>query len=96
MWWEESESVIAMMYAYRLTGNEQYAEAAWNIWKFIQSYIATDREWNWRVRADGTPIPAADPSDPLKCPYHNTRLTALVVPILRGMQAHTPNEVIES
>ena len=96
MWWEESESVIAMMYAYRLTGNEQYAEAAWNIWKFIQSYIATDREWNWRVKADGTPIPAADPSDPLKCPYHNTRLTALVVPILRGMQAHTPNEVIES
>lgn len=85
MWWEESESVIAMMYAYRLTGNTQFADAAWGIWKFIQAHIVTGHEWNWRVKADGTLIPPVDPSDPLKCPYHNTRLTILSVPILRSM-----------
>lgn len=85
MWWEESESAIAMLYAYRLTGRTQFAEAAWRIWKFIQAHIVTGHEWNWRVKADGTLIPAADPSDPLKCPYHNTRLTILSVPILRSM-----------
>lgn len=85
MWWEESESAIAMLYAYRLTSDRVYAETAWSIWQFIKAHIVTDKEWNWRVKADGTFIHPADPSDPLKCPYHNTRLTALAVPILRAM-----------
>lgn len=85
MWWEESESALAMLYAYRISGKEEFAAAAWNIWEFIKNHIITENEWNWRVKDNGTFIPPLDPSDPLKCPYHNTRLTALGIPILRNI-----------
>ena len=87
LWWEESESVIALLYGYRLLKKQEYLEKAENIWNFIQKYIMNmEDEWNWKVEQDGTAIPVVDPADPLKCPYHNTRLTVLAVPVLEDIR----------
>lgn len=86
LWWEESESVIALLYGYRLSGKREYLEKAEMIWEFIRKYIVSiEDEWNWKVERNGTRIPVTDPSDPLKCPYHNTRLTVLAVPVLEDI-----------
>ncbi|MGM9521506.1 MAG: AGE family epimerase/isomerase [Oscillospiraceae bacterium] len=83
MWWEESESAIAMLYGFRLNGSEELAQKALETWDFIRRFICTENnEWNWKVHADGTFVPITDPSKPLKCPYHSTRIVTHCVPII--------------
>ena len=83
LWWEESEAVTALLYVYRLTGEPEYFGKAAQTWDFIRAhFIDPESEWRWETEADGTPVPVTDPSDPLKCPYHTTRITYLSVPVL--------------
>lgn len=86
LWWEESETVTAMLYLYALTGREEYFRAAQGTWEFMRRHICTpSREWIWKVSAAGRPITPADPADPLKCPYHSSRVSVLCVPLLRRL-----------
>ena len=75
-WWCQAEAVVGFWHAFELTGDPAFADAAVNVWRFIDRYQA-DREhgeWFWRVRADGT----ADETEPKvsewKGPYHTVRM----------------------
>ena len=78
MWWEESESILGFLYAAWATGEERFAKAALDTWAFMKRAILDpEGEWNWRVTREGEKIWPLDPADPLKCPYHSTRLATL-------------------
>ena len=83
MWWEESESILGFLYAAWATGEERFTRAALDIWEFMKRTILDpEGEWHSLVTREGEPIEATDPSDPLKCPYHSTRLVTLGVRML--------------
>ena len=84
LWWEESESVIGLLYAWEVSKKAEFAEKALETWEFIRKYILNpENEWNWKVRADGTFVNITDPSDPLKCPYHSARICILAGQLLK-------------
>ena len=74
-WWIQAEAVVGYLAAYELTGDADFLEAAERTWMFIERFLVDgpDREWRWRVKRDGTPIPELPRVEPWKCPYHNTR-----------------------
>jgi len=83
MWWEESESVIGLLYGYRETKEPLLLEKALGTWDFLRKYIIDPTgEWKWKTQADGTYIEPKNPSDPLKCPYHGTRISVLCIPLI--------------
>ncbi len=56
-WWPQAEAMLGFWYAYKITGDEKYAEVVAHLWEFIQRRMV-DRElgeWFWRVFADGSP-----------------------------------------
>lgn len=75
-WWCQAEAVVGFRQAYRLTGNEEFSDAALRIWEFIARWMV-DREggeWFWRVFPDGT-IDEGEPKvSEWKGPYHNVRM----------------------
>jgi mannobiose 2-epimerase len=75
-WWCQAEAVVGFWHAFELTGEDAFAEAATQVWRFIENH-QVDREhgeWLWRVLADGK----VDRSEPKvsqwKGPYHSVRL----------------------
>ena len=86
MWWEESESVIGLMYAYRESKDPLLLKTGLDTYAFLKKYIMNPaEEWNWKTQADGTPVPVTDPYDPLKCPYHSVRLATACIPLLEEL-----------
>ena len=74
-WWPQAEGVVGFLNAYRLSGREEFAEAALRTWEFISACVV-DRaagEWYTRVSREGVPVPGLTKADFWKCPYHNTR-----------------------
>ena len=65
--------------------DQDYFEKAAGTWEFIKKhFIDPESEWTWETYADGSPVPVTDPSDPLKCPYHTSRVAVLSVPVLEA------------
>ena len=61
--------------AYRLSGREEFAEAALRTWSFIDSCVIDHAagEWYTRVSREGVPESGLPKADFWKCPYHDTR-----------------------
>ncbi|MEY4590837.1 MAG: hypothetical protein RL497_2913 [Pseudomonadota bacterium] len=74
-WWAQSEALVGYLYAWKLSGDERYAQRAQAIWQFIWDHHrdAIGGEWFWFSTLD---VAAADrnyKSGFWKCPYHNGR-----------------------
>ncbi len=74
-WWAQAEGIVGFMNAFVLTGNADYLDIAFNIARFIDSYIVDKQhgEWFFRVTEEGKPILSHEKAGFWKCPYHNTR-----------------------
>lgn len=74
-WWPQAEAVVGFLNAYRLSGREEFAEAALRTWDFIDAFVVDHAggEWYTRVSREGVPEPGLTKVDFWKCPYHNTR-----------------------
>ena len=75
-WWCQAEAVVGFRHVFELTGEERFARASEDTWRFIEEHVV-DREhgeWFWRVFADGS----VDRNEPKvsawKGPYHNVRM----------------------
>ena len=74
-WWVQAETVVGCVNQYQMTGEARWLEAAHDAWAFIKEHlIASDGEWIWSLRADGTPNLEDDRAGFWKCPYHNSRM----------------------
>ena len=74
-WWPQAEGVVGFLNAWRLSGREEFAEAALRTWDFIDVFVVDHAggEWYTRVSREGVPEPGLTKVDFWKCPYHNTR-----------------------
>ena len=75
-WWPQAEAILGFWYAYRITGDEKYAETVQCIWDFIQSRLVDRQqgEWFWRVFEDGSVDPKEPKISEWKDPYHGVRM----------------------
>ncbi len=75
IWWVQAESVIGLLNAYEMTGEDEYLQRALQVWNVIQTYIA-DREngeWKWGVDDSGNLLHTKSKGGFWKTPYHNGR-----------------------
>ena len=77
IWWVQAEAVLGFVNLYEKCRDAQYADAATDIFRFIEEKLTDHRkgsEWFWCVDMFGTPIPEKPIVEPWKCPYHNGRM----------------------
>jgi len=74
-WWPQAEGVVGFLNAYRISGREEFAQAALRTWEFIDACVIDHAagEWYTRVSREGVPEPGLNKVDFWKCPYHNAR-----------------------
>ena len=74
-WWAQAEAVVGFYNAYQLTGQVDFAQAAYQCWKYIQAKMVdrTHGDWFKRLHRDGTPDNAVYKAGPWECPYHHSR-----------------------
>jgi len=84
-WWVQAEAAVGFLNAYQLTGREDYFDAAYNIWGFIEEAIVDKKngEWFWKVDAKGNVDRASMKVSEWKCPYHNGRACVELIQRLR-------------
>jgi mannose 2-epimerase len=73
-WWQHAESLVGLLDAYILFGNERYLDAFEKIWEFSDRYFINHElgEWRTLLSEKGDPI---DPGlgNPWKACYHTGR-----------------------
>ena len=77
IWWVQAEAVVGFVHQWHKTGEEKYARAAADIFRFTMEHIWDKREgseWFWCVDKSGVPTPEKPIVEPWKCPYHNGRM----------------------
>ena len=77
IWWVQAEAVVGFVHQWQKTGEEKYAEAAAENFRFILDCVHDKRsgsEWFWCVDKFGVPTPEKPIVEPWKCPYHNGRM----------------------
>jgi mannobiose 2-epimerase len=74
-WWPQAEGVVGFLNAYRLSGRDDFAEAALRTWDFIDAHVIdhSGGEWFTRVSREGAPEPGLPKVGFWKCPYHDAR-----------------------
>lgn len=74
-WWTQAEAIVGFYNAYQLTGQEQFAKAAYKVWTYIQDKMVdrTHGDWFKRLFQDGTPETDRYKAGPWDCPYHHSR-----------------------
>ena len=74
-WWPQVEAMIGLDYAYRISGNEKFAEAIVDIWNFTNEHMidVENGEWFFRLDEHNKPYREEDKLGMWKCPYHNSR-----------------------
>lgn len=80
-WWVQAETVVGFMYAFKITGNSEYADIAQKCWSFIKNKLVDKEkgEWFWSIKADGSVNKIDDKAGFWKCPYHNGRMCMEVI-----------------
>ena len=87
-WWMQSEAMVGLAYAWKITGKDIYKNQLVNVWQFIRTTMIdwVNGEWFWRVDKDGIPITSEDKVGFWKCPYHNSRAMMEVIGIISELQ----------
>ena len=76
IWWVQCESIIGFYNAYQKSGNENFKDAAEDIWNYVEEHMLDScqgSEWFAEVDERGEVIPHPI-VEPWKCPYHNGRM----------------------
>lgn len=87
-WWVQAESVVGLMYMWKIFGNILYREMAEKTWEYIRNNIidSVNGEWFWSVHDNGTTNRIDDKAGFWKCPYHNSRMCLEIIKIFSKSQ----------
>lgn len=74
-WWQQAEAIVGLYYAFQITKDEKYINAAVKIWGFIEEKVIDHKygEWFWLIDRNGNYNPKDEKVGMWKCPYHNSR-----------------------
>jgi mannobiose 2-epimerase len=74
-WWPQAEAVVGFFYAYKLSREQKYFDAAESIWNYINNHFvdSVKGEWHNELHPDNTPDTNMPKAGFWKCPYHNAR-----------------------
>jgi mannobiose 2-epimerase len=74
-WWVQAEGVVGFYNAYQLSGQTRFAEASYELWKYIQDKFVdrVNGEWFKILDPQGHPLPEQFKVGPWECPYHTSR-----------------------
>ena len=74
-WWPQAEAMVGLFYAYRISEEEQFRNAIYDIWNFTKKNIIDHEngEWFFRIDENNQPYTHEDKLGMWKCPYHNSR-----------------------
>ncbi len=81
IWWVQAETLVGMINAWELTGEEAFLAAAEAQWSYIDRFLV-DRlhgEWHWLVSASGQPALDRPKGGLWKTSYHNGRACMEVI-----------------
>jgi mannobiose 2-epimerase len=75
-WWQQAESLVGLLEAYRLFKEERFWAAFTCVWHFVQSKMINHEvgEWNALLSRDGKPL-VTDLGNEWKAAYHTGRST---------------------
>lgn len=74
-WWAQAEAMVGFYNMYQLSGQMEFADAAYRLWEYIQEHFI-DREhgdWYKQLFRDGKPDLSHYKIGPWDCPYHASR-----------------------
>jgi len=74
-WWQQAESVVGLLNAFKISQSEKYYMLALNAWKFVENYFIdkNNGEWFYEINEDDLPTETYCKVSEWKGPYHNTR-----------------------
>jgi mannobiose 2-epimerase len=80
-WWPQVEAMVGLDFAFRLTKENKFQEAIFDIWEYTKLQII-DREngeWHFRVNERNKPYTNEDKLGMWKAPYHNSRACMMLL-----------------
>ncbi len=74
-WWPQAETVVGLLNAFELSGEEHFLTDAIKCWNFTNKFLVDHQngEWFGAVTAKGS-VSKGDKAGFWKCPYHNGRM----------------------
>lgn len=74
-WWAQAEAMVGFYNAYEVSHDDQFAQAAYRVWEYIQTKLIdrTHGDWYKQLLRDGTPDITRFKAGPWDCPYHHSR-----------------------
>lgn len=78
IWWVQNEAAVGFLYAYGLTGAEDYLSAALNLWEFCECELIDHEGGEWFETADERGRRGEKVHEWKSC-YHNTRMCVEII-----------------
>lgn len=74
-WWPQAEAMVGLEYASKISGEQKFRNAIFDIWNFTRENIIDHEngEWFFRIDDNNRPYTQEDKLGMWKCPYHNSR-----------------------
>jgi mannobiose 2-epimerase len=98
IWWIQAETMVGLVNAWELTGEDDFFAAAEAQWSYIDRFVV-DRlhgEWHWQVSPDGQPDLDRPKGGLWKTSYHNGRACMEVIRRLSSVQRHSEESHTET
>jgi mannobiose 2-epimerase len=80
-WWPQAETIVGMVNAFELTGDNEYLKKAVRCWNFTDQKLVDHENGEWfnSVSATGETNRGGDKAGFWKCPYHNGRMCLEII-----------------
>jgi mannobiose 2-epimerase len=80
-WWPQAETIVGLVNAFEITGDESYLSKAVKCWEYVDQKLVDHENGEWfnSVSPEGVTNLNGDKAGFWKCPYHNGRMCLEVI-----------------
>jgi mannobiose 2-epimerase len=92
-WWEHAEAVVGLYNAYQLSAHDEFAQAAYKCWEYIERHFVDRAHGGWFKILDSQGRPHDHhKAGPWECPYHHARACFEMLARLEEVNDKTTSE----
>ncbi len=89
-WWPQAETLVGVVNAWQLTGDQHYLETALRTWNYIKNHFIDHQNGGWFKELTEDGLPTKSPKVSLwNCPYHHSRMAFELAERLAPATVHT-------